>query len=115
MSRQQSPLACDLAALSDEERREHLAVAEEMFTAVQDVKELPGGYGFRLPATPEMLEAVAAFIPRERKCCPFYDFTVKVEREGGPMWLELSGREGVKEFVRMEMEQEEQLASLFDD
>jgi hypothetical protein len=110
---QQSPLVCDLAALGDTERRKHVGVSEEMFAALQDVKELPDGYGFRFPATMEMLQTVATFVARERKCCPFYTFTVKVEREGGPMWLHLTGREGVKEYVRMEMKGHEQLAPYF--
>lgn len=103
MSTQQSPIVCDLTALTDEERDEHEAVGEAMFAALQDVKELPHGYGFRLPATAKMLQTVATFIPRERKCCPFLDFTVEVERDGGPMWLHFTGREGVKEFLRMEL------------
>ena len=109
----QSPLVCDLTALNEAERREHVRVSEEMFAALQELKELRDGYGFRLPATAEMLQTVVTFIARERRCCPFYDFTVKVEREGGPLWLHLTGREGVKEFVRREMKGQEQLASFF--
>ena len=110
---EQSPLVCDLTALSEAERREHTRVSEEMFAALQDVQELPDGYGFRFPATMAMLQTLATFVARERKCCPFYDFTMKVEREGGPLWLHLSGREGVKAFIRREMEGHEQLASFF--
>lgn len=110
---EQSPLVCDLTALDEGERREHVRVSEEMFAALQEVKDLPDGYGFRFPATAEMLQTVTTFIARERRCCPFYDFTVKVERQGGPLWLHLSGREGVKEFVRREMKGQEQLAPYF--
>lgn len=110
---EQSPLFCDLTALTDSERQKHVAVSEEMFAALETVQELPGGYAFRFPATAEMLQTVAAFIARERKCCPFYDFTVKVEREGGPLWLHLSGRDGVKEFIQAEMAAQDDLASFF--
>lgn len=114
MSTQQSPIVCDLTALTDEERREHISTTQEMFAALQEAKELPDGYGFRFPATAEMLQTVATFIPRERKCCPFLDFTVEVEREGGPMWLHFTGREGVKDFLRMELPQHPPLKPFFD-
>ena len=35
----------------------------------------------------------------ERKCCPFFDFGIEVARESGPVWLRLSGRRGVKDFL----------------
>jgi len=110
---EQSPLYCDLNALTDAERQKHVALSEKMFTALETVKELPDGYAFRLPATAEMLQAAATFIARERKCCPFYDFTLEVEREGGPLWLRLTGRQGVKEFIQAEMAQHEEVAPFF--
>lgn len=115
MSTQQSPLVCDLSALTDEERREHEVIGRQMFAALQEVKELPDGYGFRFPATADMLQTVATFIPRERKCCPFYDFTVEVEREDGPMWLHFTGREGTKDFLRMELLQQPELDAFVTD
>jgi len=39
---------------------------------------------------------------QERRCCPFFDLSLRLDREGGPMWLELTGREGVKEFIKAE-------------
>ena len=35
---------------------------------------------------------------------PFFDLDLSIEREGGPLRLTLSGREGVKEFIRSEFE-----------
>ena len=110
---EQSPLFCDLNALTDAERQEHVDVSREMFASLETVKEMPDGYAFRFPATAEMLQTVVTFIARERQCCPFYDFTLKVEREGGPLWLHLTGRDGVKQFIQAEMAQHEELAPLF--
>lgn len=39
---------------------------------------------------------------RRNRCCPFFDFDLIVEREGGSMWFRLTGREGVKAFIREE-------------
>ena len=110
---EQSPLFCDLTALTDAERQKHTRVSEEMFASQEEVEELPDGYAFRFPATADMLQTVSTFIARERKCCPFYDFTVRVEREGGPLWLQLSGRVGVKAFIQAEMTAHEELAPFF--
>ena len=42
---------------------------------------------------------------QERLCCPFLDISLRFEREGGPLWLRLAGRKGVKEFIKIEMAQ----------
>lgn len=36
---------------------------------------------------------------REWLCCPFFDFTLQVERDGGPVRLGLAGGPGVKEYL----------------
>jgi len=45
----------------------------------------------------------AEFITLERLCCPFLTLALEVERERGPLWLKLTGREGVKPFLRAEL------------
>ncbi|MGI9167336.1 MAG: hypothetical protein ACR2G5_13325 [Pyrinomonadaceae bacterium] len=50
-----------------------------------------------------MLVRTAEFIALERLCCPFFGFAVEVEREGGAVWLILTGREGVKPFIIAEI------------
>src|SRR6185436_16363361 len=40
---------------------------------------------------------------RERLCCPFFTFEIVAEREGGPLWLNLRGRKGVKAFINAEL------------
>lgn len=37
-----------------------------------------------------------------RLCCPFFDFVVELERNGGPLWLKLIGRDGIKPFIQAE-------------
>lgn len=74
-----------------------------MFRAVEEIGELPGGYAFRLPADADTLLKTAEFISLERLCCPFLGFALVVEPEGGPAWVRLTGREGVKTFIREEV------------
>jgi len=50
-----------------------------------------------------VLTKAAEFISLERLCCPFLRFSLEVEPEGGPIWLRLTGREGVKAFIREEV------------
>jgi hypothetical protein len=98
-----SPFACHMDAIKPEQREQHLATARRVFHAVESIRELPNGYAFHLPGEPEMLRTLAEFISLERLCCPFFGFTVEIEPEGGPVRLQLTGREGVKQFIRAEI------------
>ena len=98
----ESPIACVMAALDEEQRRRRKELEERLGAFVEEVRELADGYALRLPAESRMVTDVAEFVTYERLCCPFLDFEMKVEREGGPLWLRLTGRAGVKEFVRLE-------------
>jgi hypothetical protein len=97
------PLACDLNAISADERTGHEVTSGQILAAVTEVHELPDGYAFRLPADSALLKQIAAFIANERLCCPFFRFELVVEPGGEPFWLKLTGQEGVKEFVAAEM------------
>lgn len=97
-------IACDPNPIPHEQRERWLEVATQMYAAVQEVHELPDGYAFRLPSSPEMLPIVAEDLNIDRLCCPFLRFTLDIEPNGGPYWLRLTGGEGVKEFLRMSFE-----------
>ena len=98
-----SPFACDMSAIEAGRRGKHRATMDELFHAVGDIRELPDGYAFRLPNESDVLHQAAEFITLERLCCPFFRFTLEVEPEGGAFWLSLTGREGVKPFIRAEI------------
>jgi hypothetical protein len=66
----------------------------------QELRELPDGYEFRFANEPEMALALANFVEYERLCCPFYTFNIEVGAGGGPLWLRLTGTDGVKEFSK---------------
>jgi hypothetical protein len=101
---QESPLVCNMQALDAEGRKRHKAVSEQMRAAVKETQALPDGYAFRFKAEQATVLLVSEFISRERLCCPFLRFELVAEQEDGPLWLRLRGRDGVKEFIRAELE-----------
>jgi len=97
-----APFACDMTAIPVEERSAHLSLMQRLMTeAVEDVSELPDGLAFRFPA--DEFEAVTEFVMHERLCCPFLRLTLDVAPDRGPLWLRLTGAEGVKDFIRAEL------------
>ena len=92
-----------MSAFAPSERKQHLAAIEEVFGAVQEIRELHEGYAFRLPGEDAWLAKAANFMAKERLCCPFFGFALQLEPEGGALWLSLTGREGVKPFIMAEI------------
>jgi hypothetical protein len=93
---------CNLKALSPAERERLHQVIEKLKGARIETKELPDGYAFRLQTELISIGELAEYVSSERKCCPFFDFEIELQRDGGPLWLRLRGKEGVKEFMRHE-------------
>ena len=98
----QSPFSCNVSGLDGAQMQRWQALIEHLATSKKGVRELPDGFAFRFAPEPEMVKDLAEFIVYERLCCPFFDFELAVEREGGPLWLRLKGRQGVKKFIRSE-------------
>jgi hypothetical protein len=101
-----------MTAIAPEQRGAHLSALESLFRMVQEVRELAHGYSFRFPNESEVLVAMAEFIALERLCCPFFGFNIEVEPEGGAVWLSLTGREGVKPFIKAEIGEHLRLTNL---
>ncbi len=99
----QSPLACDMTAIPAAQRPVHLTNGRELFSKMEEFRDLPDGYEFRFADGPDLLTKLGEFIALERLCCPFLHFDVSVDAEGGPVWMRLSGRDGVKDFIREEI------------
>lgn len=94
-------LACDMRALTKEQRTEHARLAREMFAAVQERKELANGYAFRFAA--ERWLETARWADLERRCCPFFAFELSTAADGGALWLRVTGMPGVKAFMKEEL------------
>ena len=93
-------LACDLTAIPTDVREVHVLIAPQLFAAAQEVQELPNGYAIRFLNEPGRFLGIAKFIENERLCCPFFNLGLEVEPNSGPLWLRLTGGEGVKEILQ---------------
>jgi hypothetical protein len=103
MTGHESAFACDMTAFTPSERQQHIAAISEVFGAVEEIRELLDGYAFRLPGQDSWVMKIADFLTKERLCCPFFGFTLRLEPEQGVLWLSLTGREGVKPFILAEI------------
>jgi hypothetical protein len=96
----ESPFACNRAALTPEERKRHFEELGPLLRSMRTgVRELPDGYQFQFSADPATYRLITEWSAGERACCPFFDVDVRSTREGGPLLLSLTGREGVKKFI----------------
>ena len=98
------PFACSLTALTADERAHHSDLSKELHNAVKDIRELDNGYAFQFSGEAKTISMVAEWISLERLCCPFFTFQLEVASESRPMWLRMTGRDGVKEFMRTEFD-----------
>ena len=92
-----------MTAIPAEQRLLHFKKSRELFSQIEETRELPDGYEFRFADGPDVLKRLADFVSLEKLCCPFLNFAIVIEAESGPVWLRLSGRDGVKEFIREEV------------
>jgi hypothetical protein len=99
--RSESAFACDRMALTPEKRKRHFdELGPKLRSLKKSVRELPNGYEFEFPADSNTVQLVAEWAAGERACCPFFDIDMRFERDGGSLWLSLTGREGVKQFIQ---------------
>lgn len=93
-------VSCTLkpSALND-----RIGLAAELSAGAIERKELDDGFAWGFPAEDKWLSAITEIVALERKCCGFFTFRIVVEPDGKPIWLELSGPEGAKEFLRAQL------------
>ena len=91
------PVACCLTGPELQERRTSLL--QKVSAAVLEVRELSNGYAYRFPSDDHWIGDLANLLTLERQCCPFLTFDLRLEPGKGPIWLEMSGPEGTKEFL----------------
>ena len=94
-----SPFACNLKAFQPNERTEWRKRIEQVMSAVTSKRPLADGYSFQIDPRKASFHDVAEWVELERKCCPFFVFELGMHGEDGSVWLNLRGREGVKQFI----------------
>lgn len=101
VAKHESPFACDRLALDPAARARHFGVlGPALAKDRRGVRELPDGYEFEYPPDRATMQQLMEWAAGERLCCPFFDIEIRMEREGGSIWLRLTGRDGAKEFIR---------------
>lgn len=92
------PIACTLTAAELQQRRG--TVLDAVKKSIVEFRELDDGYALSFPTSTESLKELTALVDLERQCCPFLQFRITVEAGGGPLWLEITGPEGTKDFLK---------------
>ena len=92
-------LSCTLSALNDQERQRHDELLDRLRAAITERRELADGYAFNLGAAFPLAD-LAEWISLERRCCPFFGFTVEAKPGEDDLWLHLTGGGGVKAFIQ---------------
>ncbi|MFN6964413.1 MAG: hypothetical protein ACK4S4_11690 [Pyrinomonadaceae bacterium] len=95
-------LACEPWSMDAAERERWRALLDQVIASRRQVVEVESGYAFRFASDAATIRDIAEWITYERRCCPFLEFELAVESHGGPLWLKLSGPDGVKDLIRAE-------------
>lgn len=93
-------LACNLNAINNQERGAHLQVIKKLFNSVTKIEDDSNGYVFIVTDKPGVMKVIELFISNETKCCSF--FKIQIKNTGNDIRLKISGKEGVKQFIRAE-------------
>lgn len=83
---------------------EQLAAARDallpgLLVRAQAREPIPGGFRWRFEPEAGLLHDAAAVIEAERRCCRFLSFALRIEADGGPIWLDVTGPPGTEEFL----------------
>ena len=92
-------LTCNLDGIPSPERARYRELFESLHHAIRDKRELPDGYALLLDSTQFTMDQALEWTKLERECCPFLEMQVRWDIENGPVWLDLTGPEGVKDFI----------------
>jgi hypothetical protein len=93
---------CNIKALTPTERAQHALLTAKLLAAKTETVETETGYEFQFRGGKVTVAELAEWAMRESKCCPFFDFHIDLEEEGQLVCLRLTGREGIKQFIRAE-------------
>ncbi len=96
------PMACNLKALTSEQRKQLDKLGAHVISAITTSRELSDGYAFRVDPAQASLVDVAQWLDVWRRCCPFYEFQIDYHAADGNIWLSVKGRPGVKEYIAID-------------
>lgn len=94
-------MTCKLTTPELRERKE--TVLASLKKQVVGKRELKNGYAFKFPGSDSILDELTEFIKTERECCDFFIFGLSVSGDKTEVWFELTGPDGVKDFITSEL------------
>jgi hypothetical protein len=94
------PVACTPSTVPANEKNRWFAVGKQIYSAVEELRELPDGYACRLPGDEATIIRAAEYIALDRLCCRFATWELRVEPNAGAIWLKITGPAGTKEQTR---------------
>ena len=89
--------------MDQEQRKRYSILVRDLLSRHLELKELPDGYAMRFPNDSVLFKEISEWATLEHLCCPFLTVTLELQPDQGPTWLKLTGRDGVKEFLRAEI------------
>jgi hypothetical protein len=91
------PVACAPSAFSSTEAAEHhFAEGRRLRALILERAELPDGWSLRFPNEDDVFLALARWSAEERRCCPFFTFTLERAPADNPILLRVTGPDGAK-------------------
>jgi hypothetical protein len=94
------PVACDLGALSPEERAREAELLTEMKAVLGEPEETEKGFLFAVPQDPALVGRLGELLALERLCCPFLGFDLAVPAGRGRVTLHIHGDPAARSFIR---------------
>lgn len=96
-------IACNLSALVTKAQKDSLEKAVQVFKSAVEIRELQNGYAIRFEESKDLFTLLAKLLETNRICCPFLQQKLVVKPEKGGIWLQLTGGEGVKEYMAIDL------------
>jgi len=94
---------CDQSALDPVSRKRHFDVLGPALVAKRTaVRELPDGYEIQFASDAQTYRDLAEYLDGERVCCPFFDLSLHIAPDRGPLSLRVTGKAGTKQFIEAE-------------
>jgi hypothetical protein len=91
------PVVCTLGPATLKARRDNLL--GNLVRRCEERLDLPDGYRFRFTPAADLLAGIAGVLELERQCCRFLRFRLTAEPDEGPVWLEITGPPGTRDFL----------------
>ena len=90
------PIACSLTPEALRTRREGLL---DLVQRAERREDLSNGLRLEFAPSRETIALITRAVEAERRCCRFLRFGMTVEPDGGPVFLELTGPAGTRDFI----------------